>query len=64
MAFLLITTILALFQQLGSLINEAKWVLVIMDTLILGAAIMIALEAISAFLREYRKTCPGNEAKS
>ena len=64
MTFLLMTTILALFQQLGSLINEAKWVLVVMDTLILGAAIMIALEAIGAFLREYRKAGSESEAKS
>ena len=64
MTFLLMTTILALFQQLGSLINEAKWVLVVMDTLILGAAIMIALEAIGAFLREYRKAGSEGEAKS
>jgi len=51
MIFLLTTTILSLHYQLWDFIMDEKWFLVGMDCLILIAAAMVALEAMSAFLQ-------------
>ncbi len=55
MVFLLVTTILALLYQLWQFIDTGKWLLVGMDLLILIAAAMVALEALSTLLRERRR---------
>jgi carbon starvation protein len=55
MAFLLIMTIMALLIQLWGFFSAGSWFLVAMDLLILAAAVMVALEAMGAFLRERRR---------
>ncbi len=55
MAFLLVMTIMALLIQLWGFFSAGKWFLVFMDLLILVAAVMVALEAMGAFLRERRR---------
>lgn len=60
MAFLLVMTILALLIQLWSFVSVGNWLLVIMDLLILVAAAMVALEAISAFMRERQRLATAN----
>ena len=61
MAFLLTMTIMALLFQLWGFYSNGKWLLVFMDLLILVAAVMVALEAMSAFMKERRRvaTQPG-----
>jgi carbon starvation protein len=55
LTFLLAMTILALLFQLWDFYTEAKWFLLGLDIVILVAAIFVALEAVSAFLREKAK---------
>ncbi len=55
MIFLLVTTILALLYQLWQFFTADKWFLVGMDLLILIAAAMVALEAMSTLLKERRR---------
>jgi carbon starvation protein len=55
MVFLLVMTILALIYQLWEFVSVGNWLLVAMDILILVAAAMVALEAMSAFIRERRR---------
>jgi carbon starvation protein len=55
MVFLLAMTILALLYQLWDFFVAGNWLLVVMDLVILIAAIFVALEATSAFMRERRR---------
>jgi carbon starvation protein len=55
MAFLLTMTIVALLFQLWGFFTAGNWLLVFMDLLILVAAFMVALEAMSAFMQEKRR---------
>jgi carbon starvation protein len=55
LSFLLLMTIIALLYQLWDFINEGNWLLMGLDLVILVAAIFVALEAVSAFLRERQK---------
>ena len=55
MTFLLMMTILALLYQLWQFVAAGNWLLVGMDIMILIAAAMVALEAMSAFMRERRR---------
>lgn len=52
MIFLLTTTLLSLLYQLMDFFQNGKWFLLAMDFLILVAATLVALEAISALMRE------------
>lgn len=52
MAFLLVMTIFALLYQLWGFYADGNWLLVIMDLLILVAAIWVALEALASLNRE------------
>ena len=54
LVFLLAMTILALLYQLWDFFVAGNWLLVVMDVVILIAAIFVALEATSAFIRERR----------
>jgi carbon starvation protein len=55
LVFLLAMTILALLYQLWEFVVAGNWLLVVMDVVILIAAIFVALEATSAFMRERRR---------
>ncbi len=55
LVFLLTMTILALLYQLWEFFAAGNWLLVAMDIVILIAAIFVALEATSAFMRERRR---------
>jgi carbon starvation protein len=62
LTFLLAMTILALLFQLWEFYTQAKWLLLCLDVVILVAAIFVALEAVSAFMRERKQamlTGPG-----
>ncbi|PIE83546.1 MAG: carbon starvation protein A [Candidatus Contendobacter odensis] len=62
MAFLLVMTILALLLQLWSFFTAGNWLLIVMDILILIAAAMVALEAISALMRERQRLATAEQA--
>ena len=62
MAFLLTMTIVALLFQLWGFFMAGNWLLVFMDLLILVAAFMVALEAMSAFMQEKRRLAAEPEA--
>ena len=64
MAFLLLMTIFALLIQLWDFVSDGKWLLVAMDCLILVAAVMVALEAIGAFLHEWRRVAAANGSRA
>ena len=55
LTFLLSMTILALLFQLWEFYAQGKWFLLFLDIVILVAAILVALEAVSAFMREKAK---------
>lgn len=55
LTFLLVMTILALLFQLWEFYTQANWLLLALDVVILIAAILVALEAVSAFVRERNK---------
>ncbi len=55
LTFLLVMTILALLFQLWDFYAQAKWLLLVLDAVILVAAVFVALEAVSAFMRERTK---------
>jgi carbon starvation protein len=55
MTFLLSMTIFALLYQLWHFAADGRWLLVVMDLLVLGSAIMVVLEAAGAFVRERRR---------
>lgn len=55
MTFLLVMTVLALLYQLWEFYAQAKWLLLVLDVVILVAAIFVALEAVAAFMRERNK---------
>jgi carbon starvation protein len=51
LAFLLFMTVYALFVQLGQFYREQNWLLLVMDIVILGAALWVALEAVVVIRR-------------
>ena len=51
LVFLLFMTVYALFVQLGQFYREQNWLLLVMDVVILGAALWVALEAIVVIRR-------------
>jgi carbon starvation protein len=53
--FLLAVTFVALLTQLVDFYNKSNWLLIIMDLVILGATILVALEGISVLKREWNK---------
>lgn len=53
--FLLTMTILALIYQLAEFYRASQWLLLGLDGVILIAAILVALESVSAFLRERQR---------
>lgn len=53
MAFLLAMTVMALLAQLLSFYNEAQWLLLALDIIILIASIMVSLECVSVLRREW-----------
>lgn len=55
LTFLLAMTILALLYQLWDFFVAENWLLLVLDIVILIAAIFVALEAVSAFIRERSK---------
>jgi carbon starvation protein len=55
LTFLIVMTIPALIIQLRGFWDVQNWLLIVMDLLILGASIMVALEAVSAFGRAKRE---------
>jgi carbon starvation protein len=55
LVFLLTMTILALLYQLWDFFVAGNWLLLVMDVVILIAATFVALEAMSAFMRERRR---------
>ena len=59
LTFLLIMTIPALIIQLADFYEARNYLLVVMDLLILGASILVALEAVSAFGRARRTAAGG-----
>jgi len=59
LTFLIIMTIPALVIQLAQFWRSGNYMLVFMDVLILGASIMVALEAVSAFGRARRERAAG-----
>jgi carbon starvation protein len=56
-AFLLTMTIIALLSQLRSFWEQGSYFLVFLDVVILGATILVALEAFAA-LQRARKAAP------
>ncbi len=59
LAFLLVMTIGALLLQLGKFYNESNWFLLILDLIILVAAVLVLLESVATLtkqLRENRET--------
>jgi carbon starvation protein len=59
LTFLLIMTIPALIIQLAEFYRAGNWLLIGMDLLILGASILVALEAVAAFGRARREAAGG-----
>ncbi|MBM4184179.1 MAG: carbon starvation protein A [Gemmatimonadetes bacterium] len=55
LTFLIVMTIPALIIQLRGFWEAQNWLLIVMDLLILGASILVALEAVSAFGRAKRE---------
>ncbi|WP_338809202.1 carbon starvation protein A [Neisseria leonii] len=55
MAFLLLVSILALLLQLKSFYAEGKWLLVVLDAVILVCSILVSLECVSVLKREWPK---------
>jgi carbon starvation protein len=55
MAFLVVMTIAALLIQLGTFYQEGNWFLLALDIVILIAAVMVALEAVSALTKQLRQ---------
>jgi carbon starvation protein len=53
--FLLTMTILALVYQLADFYRASQWLLLGLDGVILIAAILVALESLSAFMRERQR---------
>jgi carbon starvation protein len=51
LTFLLVMTTLALLVQLVTFYQEGNWFLLVLDVIILGAAIMVLLESVSALRR-------------
>ena len=49
MVFLLLMTIAALLYQLWGFYDQGNWLLVVMDLVILVAAVWVGLEALAAF---------------
>jgi carbon starvation protein len=55
LTFLLAMTVPALIIQLRDFYEAGNWLLVVMDLLILGASILVALEALAALGRAKRE---------
>ncbi|WP_274571828.1 carbon starvation protein A [Neisseria leonii] len=55
MAFLLLVSILALLLQLKSFYAGGKWLLVVLDAVILVCSILVSLECVSVLKREWPK---------
>jgi carbon starvation protein len=55
LTFLIVMTIPALILQLRDFWNVGNYLLVVMDLLILGASILVALEGVSAIARARRE---------
>jgi carbon starvation protein len=53
MTFLLIMSLLSLLVQLAAFWSRGEYFLVVMDVLILGAAMLVALEALAALRRAW-----------
>lgn len=54
LVFLLVMTISALVLQLGTFYSQGKWFLLVMDLVILVAAVLVLLESASALARQLR----------
>lgn len=52
LAFLLVMSIIALIIQLGDFVSAGNWLLVVLNLLVLAAALFVAFEAITAMRRE------------
>ena len=63
MVFLLLMTIAALLYQLWGFYDQGNWLLVVMDLVILVAAIWVALEAMAAFQKARRGVPTGQAAE-
>ena len=61
MVFLLLMTIAALLYQLWGFYDQGNWLLVVMDLVILVAAIWVALEAMASF-QKARRDVPTSQA--
>lgn len=61
MAFLLFVSIIALLLQLRNFYNDGKWLLVVLDIVILACSILVALECVATLKRNW-KTKPGHDA--
>jgi carbon starvation protein len=59
LTFLLVMTVPALIIQLKGFWQASNYLLVVMDLLILGASILVALEALSAIVRTRREMAAG-----
>ncbi|NYZ63703.1 carbon starvation CstA family protein [Luteimonas deserti] len=59
MAFLMVMSVYALVVQLGTFYNDGKWLLLVMDIVILIAALWVAFEAAIA-MRKGREAGPGD----
>jgi carbon starvation protein len=59
LTFLLAMTVPALIIQLAGFWQGGQYFLVVLDLLILGASILVALEAMSAFGRARREAAQG-----
>ncbi|WP_409202343.1 carbon starvation protein A [Suttonella sp. R2A3] len=55
MVFLLLMTMLALVTQLGSFYAKEQWLLLVLDVIILVAAILVSLECASVLRKEWPK---------
>ncbi len=59
MVFLLVMTIIALLIQLQSFFMKSQWLLLGLDVVILGAAILVSLECASVLRREWPRKNAG-----